>query len=451
MIKTSVIIPVYNTGIYIEECLDSVFHQSQREIEVIAINDGSTDNSLEILLRLQEKYPELIIISQENNGLGHARNIGIERARGEYIYFLDSDDYILENTLEKCYECAFANELDLVLFDALEFEESIERKPIKPNYSDRHNIIKEREEVFSGIYFLEKYCQVSYVPEACFVYCSTSFIKQYNISFLTGVFFEDNEFYCRIMTLAERVMYIPEKFYQYRCRKNSITGTDFDLRKAKDHLEVISAMTNLKILKDGKGWDAVRKICLKLLRYVTDMCCSNQLYDRDNQILEQILNTWVKICGNTIENTNSIEDIEYICKLFRNFPDSILNENKELVDSKRNQLLIQSLERLSFNQKGRKIAIYGCGKYTEKVLGFYEKRVAAIEANIIFVDSYIKNCDTKYRGYPLYSVSEIGEKELDFIYISSPKYEKEMRDMIQRLYGNKFTVISLYGDLHINI
>ena len=99
MIKTSVVIPVYNTGIYLEECIGSVYNQTQREIEVIAVNDGSTDDSWEVLQHLQEKYPGLIIVTQDNHGQGYARNVGIKMARGEYIYFLDSDDYIMEDKL----------------------------------------------------------------------------------------------------------------------------------------------------------------------------------------------------------------------------------------------------------------------------------------------------------------------------------------------------------------
>ena len=451
MIKTSVIIPVYNTGIYIEECIECVFHQTQKEIEVIAINDGSTDDSLDILLRMQKKYPELIILSQENNGLGYARNVGISRARGEYIYFLDSDDYILENTLEKCYECASENKLDLVLFDAFEFEESVERRPIVPNYSDRHNIIEERGQIFSGINFLEKYCQKAYAPEACFMYCSTNFLRMHNINFLTGLFFEDNEFYCKVMILAERVMYIPEMFYQYRCRKDSITGEIFNLRKAKDHIEVIRAMSGLRILKEGKGWNAVRSISLNLLRYVAGECRNNRLYDKDSKLSEQILGAWSQICGKTIENIQSLEDVEDINKLCSYLPDSVISEKKRLTDSKRKQLLILAMNRLTCKQKGIEIAIYGCGKYTEKVLGFYEEKVSSIEANIIFLDSYIKDCGNKYRGCPLVPISEIGERKLDYIFISSPRYEKEMDEAVRRLYGDKFIIISLYGDLHINI
>ena len=451
MIKTSVIIPVYNTSIYIEECMNSVFCQTQKEIEVIAINDGSTDNSLEILLRLQEKHPELIVFTQENHGLGYVRNVGIEKARGEYIYFLDSDDYILEDTLEKCYECASENKLDIVLFDAFEFEDCEEKKPVKLNPSDKHEIVEERDEIFSGIYYLEKYCQSAYTPESCLMYCSSCFLKENNIKFLTGAYFEDNEFYCRSLTLADRVMYIPRMFYQYRCRKNSITGTDFSLKKAKDHIEVIRALTDLKLLKEGKGWDAVKKISFNLLWYVTNMCYENKLYDKDSQLSEQILNVWVRICGKTIENIDSLEDITYIYKLSKCFPNTSLNEEKNLIQVKRKQLLIQELKCLPFHRKGYQAAIYGYGEYTKKVLDIYEKWVAPIRANLIFLDSYVKNDTVKDRGYSLFPVSEIGNKKIDCIYLSSPEYEKEMGDMIQELYGDKFAVVSLFGDLHIDV
>lgn len=89
MIKTSVIVPVYNTAEYLEECFESIFGQTQKEIEVIAINDGSTDNSLQVLKEIQKKHPQMIILSQKNKGLGETRNIGLELAKGEFIYFID--------------------------------------------------------------------------------------------------------------------------------------------------------------------------------------------------------------------------------------------------------------------------------------------------------------------------------------------------------------------------
>ena len=168
MIKTSIVIPVYNTAPYLKECIDSVLNQTQKEIEVIAVDDGSTDNSLEILHELQKKHPQLTVIHQENLGVGGARNTGMALAVGEYIYFLDSDDYIAENALEICYACASENNLDVVLFDSVTFWEdpldSHKRVRVSHNPYDRHEIITEREEVFSGVSFLEKYYKKIYRP-----------------------------------------------------------------------------------------------------------------------------------------------------------------------------------------------------------------------------------------------------------------------------------------------
>ncbi len=451
MIKTSVIIPVYNTSLYLEECIDSVFGQTQKEIEVIAINDGSTDDSWEVLLRLQKKYPQLIIMTQENRGLGYVRNVGIERARGEYIYFLDSDDYILENTFENCYRCASKNKLNIVLMDALVFEDSVERKTIEPNDCDRHEIIKEREEIFSGIYFLEEYYRKSYNPMSQLMYCSAAFLKESNIWFQTGVYFEDHGFYCKAMTLADRVMYIPEMFYQYRCRKDSITGSKFDLRKAKDHIEVISALHHLRNVKDGEGWYVIKRISLNMLLYVATVCYDNHLYDDDRELYIQILNAWTKICESSVENADDLEDVNCINRICNFFPDFDFGEIKNQIVNKRRQLLIQTLAQLPLSQKGVRVAIYGSGKYTDAILDFYEKWVGVIKADIIFLDSYIKECNTKYRGYCIYPVSEMQAKDFDYILISSSQYEEQMRDNLGELYGNKFAAIMLYGDLHIDI
>ena len=106
IIKVSIVIPVYNVEKYLEECIESAIKQSLNDIEIICINDGSTDSSLEILKKYEKKYSNIIVISQENKGLSASRNVGIRKAKGKYIYFLDSDDFIDTNSMELCYkEC----------------------------------------------------------------------------------------------------------------------------------------------------------------------------------------------------------------------------------------------------------------------------------------------------------------------------------------------------------
>ena len=114
--QISVIIPVYNVEQYLSKCLESIINQTLQDIEIICINDGSTDNSLQILEEYAQKDSRMIVINQENQGVGVARNKGLEIARGDYIWFVDSDDYVERNGLDYVYEKSKENNADIVCF-----------------------------------------------------------------------------------------------------------------------------------------------------------------------------------------------------------------------------------------------------------------------------------------------------------------------------------------------
>ena len=116
MPKVSVIIPVYNVEQYLSKCLESIINQTLQDIEIICINDGSTDNSLQILEEYAQKDSRIIVINQQNQGVGEARNKGLEIARGDYIWFVDSDDYVERNGLDYVYEKSKENNADIVCF-----------------------------------------------------------------------------------------------------------------------------------------------------------------------------------------------------------------------------------------------------------------------------------------------------------------------------------------------
>ena len=119
--KLSVVVPVYNVENYLSKCLDSILKQTLEDIEIICVNDGSTDGSANILQDYKKKDPRIIVLEQENQGLGAARNTGIRTARGEYIGFVDSDDFIEPTMYEKLYEKACKFQLDIVLSLFLQF------------------------------------------------------------------------------------------------------------------------------------------------------------------------------------------------------------------------------------------------------------------------------------------------------------------------------------------
>ena len=118
--KVSVIVPVYNDELYLSNCLESLINQSLKDIEIICINDGSSDNSLSILEDYSDKDDRISYYSQANKGPGAARNKGIEKAKGDYIAFVDADDWLDLNALEKLYNQSIKNDSDMVLFNAIE-------------------------------------------------------------------------------------------------------------------------------------------------------------------------------------------------------------------------------------------------------------------------------------------------------------------------------------------
>ena len=118
MVKVSVIMPIYNVAPYLGEAFDSILNQTLKDIEIIAVNDGSTDNSEEIIKMYQQKDSRIISLSQENQGQSVARNLALQHATGEYIYMMDSDDVLTgPDVLLTCYEYAKNNHADFIFFD----------------------------------------------------------------------------------------------------------------------------------------------------------------------------------------------------------------------------------------------------------------------------------------------------------------------------------------------
>lgn len=238
--KVSVVIPVYNTEDFVEEAVRSIMNQTLRDIEIIIINDGSTDTSSDIIKKLSNEDTRIKIYSQENQGLSATRNRGISLATGRYIYFMDSDDYLESNALEAClYKCE-QNNLDFVFFDA-----DILNK--KNNFSihlryDRKDCTDEKK-LYDGIcllnILLDNKC---YSPSVCLNFINLDYLRQIKNIFLLGIIHEDQLFTCILYLRARRIMYIKDRFFKRRLRDNSIMTQQFSLRNmscyfiVSDHL-----------------------------------------------------------------------------------------------------------------------------------------------------------------------------------------------------------------------
>lgn len=208
----SVIIPVYNSEKLLNQCLDSVLNQTLKDIEIICVDDGSTDESLKILKEYEKNYKRVIVLSQKNSGAGVARNKGMEIAKGQYIAFIDSDDWIEPDTLEKLYENIKNNDSDMVLFNSIEH---------KPNNEFRKRIyFKKDESIDYNNFTFDYHYQKNFVMNGMMVIWSklykTSFLKENNIKFYSHEIFNDVQFHIQSMLFAKKISYLPEILYNYR-------------------------------------------------------------------------------------------------------------------------------------------------------------------------------------------------------------------------------------------
>ncbi len=231
--KITLIIPVYNVADYLEDCLNSVISQNYDNYEVICIDDGSTDNSLQILEECASKDERIKIINQSNQGLSCARNVGIKAASGDYIFFLDSDDWIELNTLEILSK-NISNE-DFIAFNGRRFfEDGTVETPDKG--------INEPE--MTGWDYYNKY---ALKPHKFHFVCAVlrlykrEFLLKYGLFFEKGLYHEDNLFTPIACSYAKKVKVIPDILYVYRIRKGSISQT----RNKKRVYDLVYVANNL--------------------------------------------------------------------------------------------------------------------------------------------------------------------------------------------------------------
>lgn len=230
MLKLSIIVPVYNVEKYISKCLESLIRQDIEldEYEIIVINDGSTDNSLEIALEYEFKYKNIKVISQTNQGLGAARNTGMLNANGQYIMFVDSDDYLKKNSLQKILYISTDKNLDVLRFN---YNEVDENGLIIPKRKNSLNSIRYSEKVETGIEFTLN--SLGWACYVCLYIYNTDFLRKNNFSFVPNIYFEDVIWLSEILLQTKRICSVDESLYYYLQRAGSITKGNTKEKKIK--------------------------------------------------------------------------------------------------------------------------------------------------------------------------------------------------------------------------
>lgn len=239
--KFSIIIPIFNVAQYLPKCLDSVLAQTCADFEAVCVNDGSTDNSLEILEEYQEKDPRIKVVSQANGGLSAARNVGLLHAQGDYVFFLDSDDWIEPDALKILSEKL--SDEDMVCFSGRRYLEA-ENKYEEPDK------MKSESDISGWEYYQKHALESRKFAFVCVVLrlYRRQFLQEYDLKFTEGIYHEDNMFTPVVCYYAKKVKVIPDCLYDYRVRGNSIMTTR-SIKHNKDILYIANTLSEFFVSK----------------------------------------------------------------------------------------------------------------------------------------------------------------------------------------------------------
>ena len=297
-IKISVMIPVYNTSRYLEKCLTSVLEQSLKEIEIICVNDGSTDNSLEVLKKYQKKDNRIKIVNKSNGGLTSARNEALKLATGEYSLNVDSDDWIKEKYLEDIYNEAKKNDLDILITDIVYAKEN-KREEYETYIRQDLNLLDGK--IISGKEYIDIFFENNFLGYTWNKLIKTELYKSYGLKYNETIFFfEDVELILRLSYFCKKIGKLNKAYYFYRQGENN------GIRKVKlknliDLIECFDSLIKFYKTKEVKIMNEL--IQIKKLFYTSEV-----LSDKYNSFGEykKILNKYF----------DYIKDEKFITKKF---------------------------------------------------------------------------------------------------------------------------------------
>ena len=263
MPKVSVIIPVYNSEKYLQECLDSVISQSLQDIEIICVNDGSTDSSLSILKNYEQKDSRIVIINRENKGVSYSRNEAIQQAKGEFICFMDSDDLYPDNRiLEELYTKAKENDVLIAGGEFSTFDTNIQPYEFKQKFGSSIDGYLFKD---SGIVDYKDY-QFDYGFHR-FIY-NREFLIKNNIFYPNYTRFEDVVFFTRAMHFAKKFYALDKICYGYRIRHKNIKFN-------KQHsIDLLNAILNMLDFSQKHNYK-------KLEKYISKRYCEHLEFIKD--------------------------------------------------------------------------------------------------------------------------------------------------------------------------
>ena len=422
MIRTSVIIPVYNTADYLAACVDSVLAQTQKETEIILVDDGSTDGSLAIAQRYAADLEQVTLLTQEHQFQGTARNRGLKEARGEFVYFMDSDDLIRPELFEKCYAACVQRDLDFVMFDSEGFvyDENDTELAVPDDICDRRNM-GIGDGIYTGPEFWNRFYARHGVLYVCWLlYIRRDFLLANDLRYEERTYFEDNDWMLRMYLCAERTAYLPEFLHLHRWRRgsNMLSGFTADLLKGCFRMHRV-----LTGLLSGEESPAKRKMIEDVLRLNT------RRFDRLAEVpdTEEYFRPLSEFLSECVLRADRYENLAVLYRALRS------TEGWKCVPGDPEPL--RKLAGALVRGTSRRVVIYGAGKMGEILCRLLEAYGELQDKTVVFADE--KKAGQTVFGRPCLAPLSIAAFAPDEILLGSVKFAREMKDTLDKVYtGN---------------
>lgn len=447
----NVIVPVYNVKLYLRDCLDSLMNQTMPFDEIIVVNDGSTDGSEVICREYQTAHPEIILIEQENRGLSEARNSGMRRATGDYIVFVDADDWVSERMSETIRNKAVEENVDVLYYAS----DIVKETSVKISEEEYARDSESANVVMNGFDSLRRLFPAYYQMSACMAVYRRGFLEGVSIEFIKDILYEDRFFSLRVITEAEKVVYITDKLYIRRFRASSITMSPASQKKIQD--VIYGHRREWEYIQNNEKWENEKSLtqyfvlCGAIMAYQEDVS-SEEMQEQREEYLAAFFKEWLSYFEVDSMGVNEL------CELLLMVKRATKSGRRELQDlfepyggikyfqeQIRNILLEKCREKLSQIPFGEKklIGIYGAGAHTDSILRLYREMVGSITARLFLIVSEEKDINPNSM-IEMRTLEEVSN-DLDIYIISSKKYQKEMYQNLRKRSIPEPRICRLYG------
>lgn len=446
LVRFSVIIPVYNVRQYLTACMESVVHQNTEGIEVIVVDDGSTDDSGKICMEYALRYPFVQYIRKENGGLGAARNTGLSHAVGKYVVFLDSDDYWSGNCIEALWKCISENAYpDIVYFDSqiiCESEEIIRDQEYDSRMYHRKGRIKGT--IYQGAEFFCITYPRNFNVSACMAAYRRLFLVESGIRFPAHVLYEDNLFSLKSVLRAERVVYLPERLYVRRYRESSIMTSKKNEKSIQEAAKIFDLVMDFAEGEQGKHEKIVFR---KILHFAGMLAYSflQKCYEYDTE-QDEIIQKKNEVCTRILAafrekgRENLYLEEWFLLTIIGQYlkKDVIVMEGKQGYRAKAGE----TIKELPFFHTDRRVGIYGMGNHTKELLSA-SRHLGRISADLFVIDSHME-CGS-FEGLTVLNVRDV-PADTEAVVISSFLYEQEMYEMAVQYLPKDIKIVRMYQD-----